>query len=1114
MTQQKLCAILLPPSPPAWVDTLRCELEEAGCLVGLHNWRELDNLFEPERPDIVLLPQAGRCPAFLANQLRDYLAQGGSVVTMGGPPFNEEFYSIGNVETTLPELALKLAAGDFDKTPLFSFDHPERCPRFERDTTNPDSKKLNGEAEMTVVPGGVTGHCLRWHTENFYWTENFETPAHIPDGHNALGFYARGDENTCTITIRLIEEDGSIYKTRVSPTTDFTYFLLTKKEFIYAGNVHGDLFKGAGRGRPYPDFGKVTAVQFGHALSHAYSCAGEHTFWIDDLSSGSISPLNDERVSVDGLCPEYKFHPVTNAAVLRTFDGQAILPAQSFDVPQGLFAFPPRAEGTGVGKGRRSRLIPLLEAVDARGFRCGGYPAYLMLNHSYCPTRKPTCDGSAIAAFCINDDAFYQDGGTKLVVRTVRAILSPVLLIEGGSDEYTYTEWDRTAKVGGAVLVREGAREAEWRLRVECPAFTREYALSELSSLEEPGFRQIVEETAPFEGSVTVTLLHEGETADLLRHEVTRFRVPTEKRFAHVKPGTNEIFIGDEPVRFYGVNYMPSANIATEHHEEYEFYVSPCSYDPVAIETDLRRVHDIGFNAVSIFLDYARSTSTNNILHLIQLCEKYGIYANLSLRPHANPFDFNGDEVRFMIERFHLNEIDRIVGYDIAWERYVGTYEPCYGNFAGRKSFDPAWREFLLNRYGSFEEAERFFRCPLPRNERGEVIGLSDDQLRADGPHTALTAAYRRCIDTQVAKVHEEAVRFIKSVDPNHLVSGRSGDASTIPLVDPGIYGYDYRAQTSFDTVSPECYAISNDPLSTRQGIFTNLYARYANPDGIVQWFEFGKSIWHGSNFIENRKPLGFQADYYRCLIEMFLAGHSAGMFNWWFAGGYRIGEDSDFGILAPDGSDRPVTKVLREYAPRFKDAPRLAEPTYTISLDRDAHADGLQSLYRGMEDELFAALGRGETVALVDAGTGRTSADVELTETGNLPPAGHSPKYLDGFFLELHIALPDGTGLPLRNGEAVTLPAGAAAVLHLTCQNHESARWLAGGEFGGVRLLSRSDSELKFELPLEHELPYLGRAEWELPLPAGFSGAISAALEAEGRTAFGERLNVTVRRE
>ncbi|MEG0693616.1 MAG: hypothetical protein RR444_11125, partial [Oscillospiraceae bacterium] len=146
---------------------------------------------------------------------------------------------------------------------------------------------------------------------------------------------------------------------------------------------------------------------------------------------------------------------------------------------------------------------------------------------------------------------------------------------------------------------------------------------------------------------------------------------------------------------------------------------------------------------------------------------------------------------------------------------------------------------------------------------------------RKDGQHTLLSSGYRCYIDSVVAHAHIKACDFIKSVDPNHMITARSGDASTIPLVDAGIYGYDYKALAlALDFMSPESYALTDNYKNMRQGIFTNIYSRYANPDNVVQWMEFGKSVWAGSNFIDNSKSFEFQANYYKKFFEMAMIGH------------------------------------------------------------------------------------------------------------------------------------------------------------------------------------------------------------------------------------------------
>ena len=269
--------------------------------------------------------------------------------------------------------------------------------------------------------------------------------------------------------------------------------------------------------------------------------------------------------------------------------------------------------------------------------------------------------------------------------------------------------------------------------------------------------------------------------------------------------------------------------------------------------------------------------------------------------------------------------------------------------------------------------------------------------LRRDGDHRVLVAVYRKFVDEHVRKAHYKAAQTIKKYDPNHLLTARTGDASTIPLVDPGIYGYDYRCLSpGLDFFSPESYALSETPNILRQILFTNEYSRFCQPNAVVQWKEFGKSIWCGSNFTDNRIGKEIQANFYRKFFDMLLKAHTGGIYAWWWAGGYRIGENSDFGVINPDGSDRPVTRVLREYAPKFLAAPLLAPVEGAVHADRSENATGLEGYYRHIESDFFSGWDEGKRITLNDAGCGRTTRTIAYT----------LPWYADGapdsFFMEI----------------------------------------------------------------------------------------------------------------
>ena len=39
---------------------------------------------------------------------------------------------------------------------------------------------------------------------------------------------------------------------------------------------------------------------------------------------------------------------------------------------------------------------------------------------------------------------------------------------------------------------------------------------------------------------------------------------------------------------------------------------------------------------------------------------------------------------------------------------------------------------------------------------------------------------------------------------------------------------------------------------------------------------------------------------------RMFIESGADGVFFWWYPGGFRLGENSDFGIINPDGTTDP----------------------------------------------------------------------------------------------------------------------------------------------------------------------------------------------------------------
>jgi hypothetical protein len=147
--------------------------------------------------------------------------------------------------------------------------------------------------------------------------------------------------------------------------------------------------------------------------------------------------------------------------------------------------------------------------------------------------------------------------------------------------------------------------------------------------------------------------------------------------------------------------------------------------------------------------------------------------------------------------------------------------------------------------------------------------------------------------------------------------------------------------------------------------MFTVAYARHCAPDKPVFWAEAGCSVWDHEAMRPDPAKLEFQARFYRDFYRMMLASHSNGVAWWWYPGGYRANERSDYGIINPDGTDRPVTKVIRELVPKFTAERTIPKPDTWIDIDRDADARGLFGIYEKAKGAYWRAIEQGKAPGL-----------------------------------------------------------------------------------------------------------------------------------------------------
>jgi len=290
--------------------------------------------------------------------------------------------------------------------------------------------------------------------------------------------------------------------------------------------------------------------------------------------------------------------------------------------------------------------------------------------------------------------------------------------------------------------------------------------------------------------------------------------------------------------------------------------------------------------------------------------------------------------------------------------------------------FAQAWTDWALKRHGSLPAAEQAWRVPapsaLPKSEvqspRSEVMSVPPmSQLTHDGPWRRLVADYRLFLDDLIGAKYAEARRLVRSVDPYHPVSFRMQHAGDPTLNVEHLLPYDFHGlRHAVDLWEPEGYGRIGDWNQVRAGRFTAAYARLCDPAKPLLWAEVGYNVWDARAAAPGMPPLEFAARFYQDFYRMLRESGADGVFFWWYPGGYRLNENSDFGIINPDGTDRSVTQAIRTEGHLFVAAAKPASPDLRIAIDRERDARGLVGLYEAVQGEYWLAVESGREVGLL----------------------------------------------------------------------------------------------------------------------------------------------------
>jgi len=1105
----------LPGEDSALVSLLSTQIEAAGYDVTQLDANELCDhaVLNAEAFDLLVLPNAADLPVKAVGSISDYARAGGDIIALNAPLWQRVLINVDGKWTTHDDYQ-RANAGKLPDHVLFDFSNTNGWQRTSNKMESPTTYETdaNGPAGSRHALHASISDLTGWDS---FGIRGLQNP--FPKGHTLTVFSAKGSERTSQLAVEWSEKDGSRWFAVIPLYPEWRQYVLTPNDFHYWTSTEGR----GGRGDSFrPD--NAQNISFGLAFSHTGFEGGRHEFWVGPVGTapqagpgpqaGSTMLGTFDLPALDTLSPGYKFFDVHGAVSFPIRQDQAIVETGQYSTVSaaGDVRSPhPRPGGGGFDKRRDWRWIPIVEA-ESKDRQWRGTPVTMMVN------AEGRFKGGVWASFGLaGSDIYRQPAVLSTIKQIAEKMRDGAFILDGGANFYTYfadqdvTLGVRACNVGSAPTKTLTARVIVMSPELKKPAIVKQWRFT-----LQPGETKSVSATWrpkmwPAGGFTVLTeLLRDGRVIDTVTHKINVWQPKHVKHFITVKDG--EFTLNGKRWRANGVNYMPSSGIGTEDGEFFEHWIGARSYDPEIIDRDLDHIKAMGLNSISAFV-YTGYAKDQNMLDLLRRLDKRSMKANIGLRP-GMPDWFNADDMKNVIKQLRLAENDTVFAYDVAWE-------PMFGTNNERKVWDGEWEKWIVERYGSIASAEKDWGFAVPRNDDGTVTNPLPHQIDTNGEWRKMTAAYRRFLDTLLYKKYGEARRVIRSVDPNHAVSFRMAEAGNPGYRWDGRIPYDFPyLAAAVDIIEPEAYGRIGDWERVKPGWFEFAYAKWAAPAKPVIWAEMGVSAWELSRMKDTPQKLDYQAMFYKAFYRLLTSSGANGVFFWWYPGGFRTGENSDYGIINPDGTDKPVTSVIRENSKGFLDGPSIPKTNYWIEIDRDAHPDGIAGIYDQAKADFWAAIDKGLAPGLKTAGTGTDSSNCPLVAVGNGPLTGSNPpKYLDAAIDSVQILDANGKWVEVTKGGSVKVKPGATIDLRTYYTNLGEATLLGlgGPRSDGVvwRTMQAGSWNLDGGIPLD--VPHLGsgciQVTTRLPDSVRLPVEMVIGFEAKGRAKFGERFGFTI---
>ncbi|MHB0997667.1 MAG: hypothetical protein ACYC27_00360 [Armatimonadota bacterium] len=1003
---------------------------------------------------ILVLSDASRFPANAKSSLESYLKRGNHLLAISGPAFGR--ISVLSDGKWLDKDEIKADLVNQSGIQILDFASSDISKwQIETDTGGVISSEYKVEPSGSPqVPNAL--HTRIRHLSKWDMIINNDIHNPFPEGYTGTAFWVKGGPNTPELAIEWKERDGTRWISVVKLTTEWKRYALLPEDFKF--------WDGPVAARRETSFDPKNVERLSFLLSDGITkqkLNAPHEYWVSDVRA-----VKDEYANLDFTPPILE----SISPVYKTYRTQAhkISPAsgsQAFDAVTEVVCSIPRPMGFGSDSVRTWREIPILNAVDKSSV-VRGTAAHLFINTA--------SDYAGSIWGYIGFDQKWLGENSKVIIPHIISMLQRmeqgVFLSNAGTEHFAYAP-DENIK-SGAYLSNYGSNTADVEVEFSIFSGVKKVFSSQKEStipagtVKSPLSVSGENITLPSgEYTVKTTLSINGKKIDEIKYPFNIIAYPKLTAVNTVSAKNGDFYLNGKKWYPFGMNYFPRYTPAQETFSYWIRWLSPEQYNPIIAEQDLALAQKLGMNTFSI--SYIKPDEGRALMDFAARAERHGIKLNVYV-PGLHPIWQDFPTADSMIKAAHLHENPALFAYDLGIEVHLGYY-------ADRKPFDYRWQQWVIDRYGSIENAGKDWNYK-PQVVDNFITGPSDDQLMNDGAWRIYVAAYRRFWDDEISKGYRKVREHVKQLDQYHLMGAKSGWAGTGSMWAVAGFPFDLCSGVKhLDFTSPEAYNINGDRKEFLKGGFTTAYSRFVGGGKPVFWAEFGPAVGFA---IPAMKYSGYtpqmledQRKYYNDMFNMLYDVSTNGGVGWWWPAGYRIDEKSDLGIVGADLIPRPSALEFPKMADKFGTPREIKKPDYFLTIDRDKYVTGYAGIYTDFAHEYVKEYESGKFPGIKTSGTGTTSANTPLVAVGNVPYNGHNPsKYLNAEFNYIKI-----NGKIVNNGDTVQVEKNKPIRIEASIGNTAEAMWLAPkiNAAGGVYLaVGYEDNESL--IPVGVNTPYL----------------------------------------